>query len=281
LQIRLTPKKTESATPHLMNDYYVYVYIDPRNFEEFYYGKGRGSRKEAHLFDIGDSPKTKRISEIKLSGLAPIIRVISRNLTEDQALLVEATLLWKLGKYTTNLVAGHFTDNLRPHDTMHRELSGFDFQNGLYYFNVGEGPHRLWDDCRKMGFISAGGNKRWREAICGFQVGDVFAAYLKGKGFVGIGKIKGKARMIRDVLLNGKTLISLAPNMAHDCDSPNLSEYSALVEWIRAVPAGEAKTRKAPKLFTTPLVRASLDNQPKTIEFLESEFDVDFKDYLS
>ena len=30
------------------NAYYVYVYIDPRNFEEFYYGKGKGSRKEAH-----------------------------------------------------------------------------------------------------------------------------------------------------------------------------------------------------------------------------------------
>ena len=29
-----------------MNSYYVYVYIDPRNFEEFYFGKGKGSRKE-------------------------------------------------------------------------------------------------------------------------------------------------------------------------------------------------------------------------------------------
>ncbi len=29
-----------------MNDYYVYVYIDPRNREEFYYGKGVGSRKD-------------------------------------------------------------------------------------------------------------------------------------------------------------------------------------------------------------------------------------------
>jgi len=28
-----------------MDDYYVYVYIDPRNHEEFYYGKGKGSRK--------------------------------------------------------------------------------------------------------------------------------------------------------------------------------------------------------------------------------------------
>ncbi len=29
-------------------DYYVYVYIDPTNHEEFYDGKGRGSRKDAH-----------------------------------------------------------------------------------------------------------------------------------------------------------------------------------------------------------------------------------------
>lgn len=31
------------------SDYYVYVYIDPRSLEEFYYGKGKGSRKYAHL----------------------------------------------------------------------------------------------------------------------------------------------------------------------------------------------------------------------------------------
>ena len=30
-----------------MEDYYVYVYIDPRNFEEFYFGKGRGTGKNA------------------------------------------------------------------------------------------------------------------------------------------------------------------------------------------------------------------------------------------
>lgn len=27
----------------------MYVYIDPRNNEEFYYGKGHGNRKSAHL----------------------------------------------------------------------------------------------------------------------------------------------------------------------------------------------------------------------------------------
>jgi hypothetical protein len=47
-----------------MNNFYVYVYIDPRNFEEFYYGKGKGWRKEAHLWDTSSSEKTKRIKAI-------------------------------------------------------------------------------------------------------------------------------------------------------------------------------------------------------------------------
>lgn len=29
--------------------YYVYVYIDPRKFKPFYYGKGMGRRSEVHL----------------------------------------------------------------------------------------------------------------------------------------------------------------------------------------------------------------------------------------
>lgn len=54
-------------------DYYVYVYIDPRNFEEFYYGKGCGSRKDAHLFEESDSAKSRRIQEIKKAGLTPSV----------------------------------------------------------------------------------------------------------------------------------------------------------------------------------------------------------------
>ena len=41
-----------------MDEYYVYVYIDPRNFHEFYYGKGKGSRKDAHLLDSSGNPPT-------------------------------------------------------------------------------------------------------------------------------------------------------------------------------------------------------------------------------
>ena len=47
----------------MRNDYYVYVYIDPRNLKSFYYGKGKGSRKEAHLNDASIL-KAKRIAAI-------------------------------------------------------------------------------------------------------------------------------------------------------------------------------------------------------------------------
>ena len=89
------------------SNYYVYVYIDPRNFEEFYYGKGRGSRKEAHLKDVSESTKARRIKDIKAAGEEPLIRVIARGLSESEALLVEKTLLWKLGRYTTNVATGN------------------------------------------------------------------------------------------------------------------------------------------------------------------------------
>jgi len=231
--------------------YYVYVYIDPRNFEEFYYGKGCGSRKDAHLCEESDSAKSRRIQEIKSAGLTPIIRVIVRD-------------------------PGHFADKFRPHSTLHREMSGFDFQNGIYYYNVGECEFRNWDDYVKYGFISAGQGKRWREAMRGFNEGDVFFAYLKGYGFVGVGRIKQKAAMARGVLIDGQPILSLPLSCsrigANNTDEER-SEYVCLVDWVKTVPRSEAKWRSTPRLYTTTHVRASLDGQPETVRFLEGELE--------
>ena len=271
-----------------INDSYVYVYIDPRNYEEFYYGKGKGSRKESHLNDPADTNKTRRIKDIKGANLDPIIKVIARGLSESEALLVEKTLLWKLGGQLTNISSGHYKDKFRPHNTMHSSLSGFDYQNGIYYYNVGETKKkdscRNWDDYIKFGFISAGQEARFKEAMQRFNEGDIFAAYLKGEGFVGIGKIKSRAKPINEVLINGKPLLShdlVCKNMATNSDSLDDCEYVAIVDWIKVVDRKNAKPVKGKKeLFTTPLIRASLDGQPSTIAFLEKEFDLNLKEYL-
>jgi uncharacterized protein len=264
-----------------MKDYYVYAYIDPRNFEEFYYGKGKGSRKDAHLADISDSPKSKRIAEIRKDGLEPIIRVLVKDLSEPDALLVEKTLIWKLGKLTTNIATGSFAANFRPHDTYHKELSGFDFKNGIYYYNVGEGLHRNWDDYRNFSFISAGQGERWRDAMRSFKIGDIFAAYFKGKGYVGIGRITATAKMAVDVRIKGKSLL-LHPlhckGLADNSDDPDKAEFVCTVDWLKAVPRQEAKWRKSPKLFTSTHVRASLDGQPSTIDYLQEAFKIAIRD---
>lgn len=71
----------------------------------------------------------KRISSIKKAGLLPVIKVIAKDLTENEAFLIEKTLIWKLGNTLTNISSGHFANKFRPHNTMHLDLSGFDFKN--------------------------------------------------------------------------------------------------------------------------------------------------------
>lgn len=265
-----------------MNDYYVYVYIDPRNYEEFYYGKGKGTRKFSHLIANDDSEKSKRIEEIRSVNLNPIIKVIAAGLSESQALLIESTLIWKLGKYTTNIAAGYFSDKFRAHNTFHLDLPKFDYQNGLFYYNVGEGDHRNWDDYVKFGFISAGQGKRWRDSISGFNQGDIFVAYLKGHGYVGIGKIIERAKPVEEVYIGNNKLLSLnlkCKNMSDNSNDYEKSEYVCTVNWIEITNRDNAKWKSNRNLYTTTHIRASLENQKETIEFLEKEFKIKFVDF--
>jgi len=56
---------------------------------------------------------------------------------------------------------------------MHLNLPGFDFKNGIFYVNVGEGQHRCWIDSRKYGFISAGQGKVWGDQMKKLEEGDM------------------------------------------------------------------------------------------------------------
>lgn len=264
------------------SEYYVYVYIDPRNFEEFYYGKGKGNRKSAHLSDTSDSDKTKRIKAIKKAGLEPIIKVIAKELTENQAFLIEKTLIWKLGKNLTNLSTGHFANKFRPHDTLHLDLAHFDFKNGLYFVNVGEGDHRCWEDSKKFGFISAGQHPKYSDPIRTLEKGDIVTAYLKGKGYVGIGKVTEKAVRVNDFKIDEKLLSSYelkVKNIYNNSDNEN-SEFLIKVDWIKAVSRDNAKWKPKSGLYSPQLIKASLENQPKTVDFLANEFDIDFKELM-
>lgn len=76
-----------------MLEAYVYLYIDPRNQQIFYIGKGRGNRAFQHLTDTSDKAKVARIREIVSSGRTPTIEVLRYGLTDSQAEMIEASAI--------------------------------------------------------------------------------------------------------------------------------------------------------------------------------------------
>jgi hypothetical protein len=265
-----------------MNNHYVYVYIDPRNHEEFYYGMGKGNRKEDHLNESGESEKVRIIKQIIGEGLKPIIKVIAKGLTEEQAQLVEKTLIWKLGKYTTNIATGHYAENFRPHNQLHKNLSSFDYENGVYYVNVGiDIDHiRNWSDCVKYGFLSAGQELKYSKPLKRLKKGDIVAAYISDSGYVGIGVVTKTAIRVNDFRFQDKPLSQLPlkeTNIFLKSDN-ECSEYLVGINWENTLEQKDAK--KYSGIFTNPNIVASLDNQVETKQFLEKEFNVDFNSIL-
>lgn len=181
---------------------------------------------------------------------------------------------------------GYFADKFRPHDTLHLELFGFDFHNGIYYVNVGQGKHRAWTDCKQYGFLSAGQGKKWSDQIKTLQVGDVVIAYLKGKGYVGVGVVRHQAVRVRNFKVGSKSFSAIrskleCPNVFDGSDDPEKSEYLVAVDWKATTDAEHAKWKSRSHLFTTQLVKASLANQSDTLGFIEHQFRLKLKSLLA
>lgn len=81
------------------NPFYVYALKDPRQkpAKPFYIGKGTGNRAWEHQTQVDDSERGKVIQEIHDTGLRALHTVISDNLTEEQALKIEAELISAFG----------------------------------------------------------------------------------------------------------------------------------------------------------------------------------------
>lgn len=82
-------------------NYYVYLYVDPRDNKPFYVGKGRGDRALAHLSEQTESRKCARIAAIRAEGKEPRIDILAHGLRSDEdALKIEAAVIDALGPET-------------------------------------------------------------------------------------------------------------------------------------------------------------------------------------
>lgn len=98
--------------------YYVYALVDPRDNQIFYIGKGKGNRVFQHAEDAcndnDSSLKFDTIRSIIHEGKKVEYYILRHNLSEDEAYLIESTLIDMLTypkfnkkNQLTNISAGH------------------------------------------------------------------------------------------------------------------------------------------------------------------------------
>ena len=86
---------------------YVYIYTNPNTKKVFYIGKGQGNRCFEHLSENSESEKVKEINDLKNNGQMPIIELLRYGLTDNEASLIESSLIDFVGlNDLTNKVRG-------------------------------------------------------------------------------------------------------------------------------------------------------------------------------
>lgn len=148
--------------------------------------------------------------------------------------------------------------------------------SGYWFVNVGEGPHRNWDDNRRYNFVGAGQGTKYSKPLKKLTPGSKIFAYMKGRGYVGFGEVTAEAIPIKDYEPDGhgKPLLELdlqAPSPADNVKDLEMCDWVVPVNWIKTFSRDEAKTFTG--IFANPNIVCKLRHSP-TVQFLEEQFEL-------
>lgn len=112
-----------------MNPYYIYALKDPRASpaKPFYIGKGTGNRAWDHTLKADSTRKGRRIADITAAGYEVLTTVLADELTEIQALKLEAELISAFG---TEDSGGLLTNSVLPSGSPPKPRRGITVPSG-------------------------------------------------------------------------------------------------------------------------------------------------------
>jgi hypothetical protein len=104
----------------MTESFYVYALKDPRSnpAKPFYIGKGTGMRAWEHAINVDETRKGKRIAEIQQSGYEIVTAILASELSEIQAIRLEAELISAFG---TEVTGGMLTNSVIPKGILNKQ----------------------------------------------------------------------------------------------------------------------------------------------------------------
>ncbi|MCH8839701.1 MAG: DUF91 domain-containing protein [Planctomycetes bacterium] len=165
-----------------------------------------------------------------------------------------------------------------PEDVTERSASGKRPPwSGYWFVNVGEGPHRNWDDNRRYNFLGAGQGTKYSKSLKKLTPRSKVFAYMKGRGYVGFGEVASKAIPIKDYVPKDheRPLLELdlrAPNPGKNVEDLEMCDWVVPINWIKTFSREEARSFKG--VFANQNIVCKLRHSP-TVEFLEGEFELE------
>ncbi|MEX2157782.1 MAG: nuclease [Dehalococcoidia bacterium] len=119
--------------------------------------------------------------------------------------------------------------------------------NGEFYASFGHDEGRSWEDAVEYGFISGGGGPWYSKTLQLLSPGDRVWVKVPGLGFVGVGRVTGRAQPAAGFKVStseGEILVldvaRRGTYMREAVDDPELCEYFVPVRWLQTVPLENA-----------------------------------------